>query len=48
METLPQLDVEPDHWGPDHDDLELTAVEISEGNRQGDDVDVDDDSDNGL
>lgn len=45
---LPILDDEPDEWGPDHDELTITDVELYEGNRQGDEIDVDNDDDNGL
>jgi hypothetical protein len=45
---LPALDSDPDHWGPDHDDLTITDDEIAEGNRQGAEIDTDDDDDNGL
>lgn len=45
---LPIIDEEPDEWGPEHDDLEITDEEIAEGNRQGREIDIDDDEDNGL
>jgi hypothetical protein len=45
---LPQVD-EPPRSGVfiEHDDLELTAAEIADGNMLGEAIDVDDDDDNG-
>ena len=45
---LPQVD-EPPRSGVfvEHDELELTAAEIADGNMLGEAIDVDDDDDNG-
>lgn len=40
---LPILDADPDVWGPDHDDLSLTADEIAAGNADGETVTPDGD-----
>lgn len=55
MDELPRLDTDPEEWGPDHIELEAVGLdqneldaEIAEGNRQGRDIDPDDDEDNGL
>lgn len=45
---LPILDVPPPQWGPDHNEMTLTAYEIAAGNTDGELVDDDDDFDNGL
>lgn len=47
MPTLPVVDDEPDHWGPDHHDLDLSPVEVSAGNLLGMVIDVDEDLDRG-
>lgn len=49
------MDEDPDEWGPDHLELEAIGLtpeeleaEIAEGNRQGAEIDPDNDEDNGL
>jgi len=36
---LPVVDTAPDVWGPDHDELALTAGEIAAGNADGETID---------
>ena len=49
---LPKLDEDPETWGPEHDELDIPRRElkriIKEGNRQGEVIDIDDDTDNGV
>lgn len=54
-DLLPAIDEDPDEWGPDHDELVAEVLPedvieelIAEGNRQGREIDPDDDLDNGL
>lgn len=44
---LPNLDTEPDVWGPEHDELSITDEEIRLGNLEGALIDPDEDEDNG-
>lgn len=55
LPLLPALDEDPEEWGPDHLELEEIGLtpeeieaEIAEGNRQGQEIDPDNDEDNGL
>lgn len=53
-ELLPVVDSDPHHWGPDHLDVVVglnrdeRRLLVAEGNRQGRDIDPDDDDDTGL